>query len=263
MQNLNFVDFFGNAKSILCFEEDVILNGETTRKKFGKAGVLIFLKPPECRSLCDKINEILNEENPENNEVFNVCNQNITNKFSFWNNYVGNTVIDKLVEFNEQHLREEYQHLIKREIMPNCMLKNLLKTIKVGYDIHYINDNWLKIRDWETIIGIEALKNDNADRYKSNNFSYFGGNVKNIDNNIFDTVKRELLEEAHIKLSDKIWNDEYQDLIRLKYGLSIGKKCYLDFGNYHSKVYIIFIEYIKIIPMRDISTGKKFVRIQI
>lgn len=143
------------------------------------------------------------------------------------------------------------------------MLKNLLKTIKVGYDIHYINDNWLKIRDWETIIGIEALKNDNADRYKLNNFSYFGGNVKNIDNNIFDTVKRELLEEAHIKLSDKIWNDEYQDLIRLKYGLSIGKKCYLDFGNYHSKVYIIFIEYIKIIPMRDISTGKKFVRIQI
>ena len=177
------------------------------------------------------------------NEVHTVLYQDFTTPLESWIESVPIDRIELLKEFNRENLDEKHISKIDNPLVPNGMVYNLFNKLKNWYNIHEGTNEYDSMKGWKAIIGIEPITNNSADRYKSNNFSYFGGSVKEEDNTILDTAKRELLEESRIKLDEFIWTDEYQSKMRKKHNLPL-RKNYIDLNyiKYYSRIYLIFME---------------------
>jgi len=217
-------------------------------KLYGKAGVLILSGELDMINIVESVNNLLDYTrnrviDKDFNEVHTVIHQDFTTPLESWIDSVSVERLELLKEFNRENLDEKHRSKIDNPLIPNGMVYNLFFKLKKWYNIIEGTDEYELIKGWKVLIGIEAITNNSADRYKSNNFSYFGGSVKEEDNTILDTAKRELLEESRIKLDEFIWTDEYQSKMRKKHNLPL-RKNYIDLNyiKYYSRIYLIFME---------------------
>jgi len=245
--------------------------------RFCKVGVMPFLRPNDANILAqvlDSINSvkmnkliskltitnkipIFEEDNSDSVETAAVISNSIFNSEEDWRESLSIEQIDRVERLTDIDLSEKNKHYAKSLWTANGMLYSLMTNANENIPNSNIRN---LINKWDNIMIVEPIREMSINRYKKTHFGYFGGNIEDYEKTTIEASKRETLEEGCVVFDEKIYSDKYQNQIRMKNGLD-SVPLFLNLiynnrktghqGSYSTKVFLLFMEDIKITPKLD------------
>ena len=243
---------------------------------FCKAGVMPFLRPKEANLLAQvldsinavKMNKLIQkltetkkihvfeeEEDPDSIETAAVISRSIFKSEKEWFDSLTDEQIDRVNRLSEVDLSEKHKHYLQEPWCRNGSLTHLIRKAKES-----IPNFWNLAGKWSNLMIIEPIREKTIERYKKTNFGYFVGNIEDDEKTTIEASKRETLEEGFVVFDDKIYSEEYQNQLRAKNDMeSVPLFLEIPYFNKGStiaakkgtKVFLLFMEDIKIIPKLD------------